>query len=281
VFGDLKFVAVHDLGELGPKESAGVVAYWGLVNNLSGLAVWAVLIAAFVLLRENHTPKALLILVPVIAVYVLWTGIKFILSHCTGMPSAAAVILDTLVAGFTVGMASVLLVAGRFQKTNRFVIVIAAFMVMALAFGVAVAGSMQFDEEMVQLGMFFGVMTLAGLTALVVAGVCCRRHFGAIKFVIWLGVWAVLLCMGMFLAVVSVTALVLTAQGKDIPFWDQIPQFLTAGGIVGGILYVFLLPFVVFALKSDLFRERFYECFRLRGMVQSQASEVVNDWRTT
>jgi hypothetical protein len=158
VFGDLKFVAVHDLGELGPKESAGVVAYWGLVNNLSGLAVWAVLIAAFVLLRENHTPKALLILVPVIAVYVLWTGIKFILSHCTGMPSAAAVILDTLVAGFTVGMASVLLVAGRFQKTNRFVIVIAAFMVMALAFGVAVAGSMQFDEEMVQLGMFFGVM---------------------------------------------------------------------------------------------------------------------------
>ncbi|MGI6273372.1 MAG: hypothetical protein ACOYLD_13570, partial [Anaerohalosphaeraceae bacterium] len=122
---------------------------------------------------------------------------------------------------------------------------------------------------------------LAGLTALVVAGVCCRRHFGAIKFVIWLGVWAVLLCMGMFLAVVSVTALVLTAQGKDIPFWDQIPQFLTAGGIVGGILYVFLLPFVVFALKSDLFRERFYGCFRLRGMVQSQASEVVNDWRTT
>jgi len=239
---------------------------------------------AIVLLKENHKPQALLVVLPLTAVWLLWLGIKFLLMHAAQMPSSASLLLDTLVAGFTAGMGLVLLAAGRFRGMNRFVIVVLAFFVMAAAFGASVAGSMKFDEETAQLGVFFGVMTLAGLSALLIAGASCRRRFGAGKFVFWLGVWCVLLCMGMLFAVIGVVALVFTARGQEIPFWSVIGQFLMVGGIMGLIAYVFMLPFVVCALRSDLFRERIYGCFRRRGVPAGEAAaeaEPPHDWRTT
>lgn len=274
-------MAQHDLGELGPRESAALSYSWRFVDNLSGVAVWALLVAAIVLLKENRNPKALLILVPLIAVVVLWMGIKFLLGRFAGMPSLASAMFDALVTGFAVGLAVVLLIAGRLQRTNRFAIVLLAWAVMAAAFAASLIGSrgLIFDWEAIQLSIFYGVMAVAAILALVIAGLFCRRRFGAGKFMFWLGVWCVLLCAGtLFLAALTVALI------QQIRVWDQIGEFLLVGGIMGIIVYLFLLPFVIFALRSDLYRERFYACFRRRGMPACEVAaeaETPHDWRTS
>lgn len=263
-----------------------MTASWRLVDQFSGLAVWVLLAAAIVLLKENRNRKVLLIVLPVIAVNLLWIGIKLLLASSAGMPSGSAALFDVLVAGFTVGAALVLLIAGRFKGMNRFLIVLLAAAVMAAAFALSYIGSrgLVFGGEAIQLSIFFGVITVAAMLALVLAGLFCRRHFGAVKFALWLGAWCVLLCAGMLLSVALTVALVMTALGNHMSVWGQIGKFIFAGGTMGAVVYVFLLPFVVLAISSDLFGGRFYGCFRRKGMVIPQAgveADVANDRQTT
>jgi len=253
-------VAQYTLGELGTHESAEAGCRWPLVNHLSGLVVWLLPVAAIVLLREIRRAKALLIVLPIVAANLLWMGIRYLLQS-QGIPSS----FDMMMAAFIAAIAVILLVMGRLKGMNRLVIAFLCLLVTAAAFGAAFAGTRGLESDLQDLLMIYGVMAGTAVLAPVLAGVCCRRRFGGARFVFWLGAWCVVSGVGMLL-------LVFYGSRMDVPI--GIVRVVVVGAITGAIVYALLLPFVILALWSGLYRERLYGCFRLQSMLAEKAGET-------
>jgi len=255
-------VASLDIGGLAARESLAVTYTWNFVNNISGLVVWLVLPGVFVLFRENRNRKALMVLVPLFVVNVLWLGIK----KATGMPSSSAAQFDVMFNAFTVGVTIVWLVSHKFVGLNRFVIFLLALIVLDLTYVLNIFSfsGFAFDDETIMLTAFFCVAATATVFGFVLTGWRCRRRYTALRFMLWLAVWCIAVCvMAMFIYVAIAFVIMSQSTPSGASFFVQI---LLVGLIFGGIVYVLLLPFMIMAFKNSLFRERFYGCFRLEGM---------------
>ncbi len=68
---------------------------------------------------------------------------------------------------------------------------------------------------------------------------------------------------GVFIAAVIAAA----ASGGHIDIASQIPMLAVMGLVLGGVLYVLVLPYMILVFNNDMFRQRFYGCFRLKGML--------------
>ena len=51
-------------------------------------------------------------------------------------------------------------------------------------------------------------------------------------------------------------------------FVRMLPQVLIGGLVVGAFSYGLAIPYMILALRSGLYRERFYGCLRLREMTK-------------
>jgi hypothetical protein len=262
-----------DIDDLGARESSAVTYTWSFVNNISGLVVWLVLGGVFVLFRENRSRKALLVLVPLLVVNVLWLGIK----KAIGMPSSTAAQFDVMFNAFTVGVTIVWLVSHKFAGLNRFVIFLLALIVLDLSYVLNIFSfsGFAFDDETVMLTAFFCVAATTTLFGFVLTGWRCRIRYTALRFMLWQAVWCIAVCvMATFIYVVIAFVIMGQSTSLDASFFVQI---LLVGPIFSGILYVLLLPFMILAFKNSLFRERFYGCFRLKGMGECCKIATVGD----
>ncbi|RKY09073.1 MAG: hypothetical protein DRP66_03070 [Planctomycetota bacterium] len=265
-------MASNDLGNLGSKESAPVTYTWRFIDNLSGLAVWVILLIVFILFRENWTPKAFLILLPMFVVNILWIGVK----KATGMPSSAAGMFDVMFNSFTIGMATVWLVSHKFAGLNRFVIFLLSLIVMVLvyALGIFSFSGLEFTSEAIVVTIFFCIVTAATFLAFALTGWRCRRRYTALRFMLWLALWCPVLCLTAMLAyALTVFIIMIVIMGRSFPM-EAIIQIPLVGLLIGGILYLLLLPYMILVLNSDLFRRRFYGCFRLKGMSAPAVAET-------
>ena len=259
---------MNDLGDLGPKESDPVTYTWSFIDNITGLVVWVALVGAFVLSRENRSGKALLILVPVLMVNVLWIGIKKV----TGMPSSSAGQFDVMFNAFTIGLAIVWLLSHRFAGLNRFVVFLLTVVAMSLTYALSVLSysGLEFTEETMMLAVFFFVVMVAALLAFTLTGWCCRKNYSALRFMLWLALWCPVLCLfAMFAYVLAIVVI----MHQSMSIGQLLTQIPIVGLIVGGVLYLLLLPYMILVLNCDLFRQRFYGCFRLKGMSAPAVAE--------
>jgi len=254
-------VASNDLGDLGPKESSPVTYKWSLVDNIIGLAVWVVLVLAFVLFRANRSGKALLILIPVLVVNVLWIGVKKV----TGMPSSSAGQFDVMFNAFTIGLATVWLLSHRFAGLNRFVVFLLTVVAMSLTYALSILSysGLEFTEETMMLAVFFFAVMVAALLAFALTGWRCRKNYSPLRFMLWLALWCPVLCLLAMFAYVLAIVVIMHQSISTGQLFTQIP---IVGLLIGGVLYLLLLPYMILVLNSDLFRSRFYGCFRLKGM---------------
>ncbi len=265
-------MASNDLGDLGSKESSPVTYKWSLVDNIIGLAVWVVLVPAFVLFRANRSGKALLILVPLFVLNVLWIGIK----KATGMPSSSAGTFDVMFNSFAIGMATVWLVSHKFAGLNRFIIFLLSLIVMGCvyALGIFSFSGLEFTSETIVITVFFCIVTAATLLAFALAGWRCRRRYTALRFMLWLALWCLVLCLTAMFAYALIAFIIIAAiMGQSISIGSIFIQIPLVGLIIGVILYLLLLPYMILVLNSDLFRRRFYGCFRLKGMPAPAVAE--------
>ena len=266
-------MALNDLGDLGPKESSPVTYRWSLVDNLSGLVVWVVLLGAFVLFKANRSGKALLILIPLLVVNILWIGIK----KATGMPSSAAGIFDVLFNSFTIGMATVWLVSHKLAGLNRFVIFLLSLIVMVFVYAVGIFSfsGLEFTSEIIVVTVFSCIVTAATFFAFVLAGWCCRKRYTALRFMLWLAGWCIAVCfVAMFVYALTAFVIIAVIMGQSISIGSIFIQIPLVGLIVGVILCLLLLPYMILVLNCDLFRRRFYGCFRLKGMLAPAVAET-------
>ena len=90
---------------------------------------------------------------------------------------------------------------------------------------------------------------------------------------LWLAMWTIGVCMVIVLGYFGI-AMVIISIVRDIP-GGLISVLLGALGAslgLGGCLYAIILPFMILALRSCFFRERFYACLRLKSMVSEDSA---------
>ena len=254
-----------NIGDLGPNQGAEVIYNWRWYHSTPSLALWLVLAATLILIKANRTPRILLIIVPLLIVKILW----FLLTQMMDFNSSGDVemfnmMFNSLVAGITF----LWLFAPKLGRFNPWIAFFLAFALITMFFLLGIVSYLGFgfsQNAVVSLAMLT-VLALGMLLGFVLAGWRCRKHYGPVRFMLWLAVWMVAICLSSMILFYVITFFM---QKVLIP----ITTILYIASIVGLILAIFLyiinLPYMILALRSSFFRERFYTCLRLKAMPEA------------
>jgi len=250
-----------DIGELGPNQGNAVVYNWKWYYSVPGLALWAVLALAIILVKANRNPQALLILAPLLILNLLWFGFVKLLH----VPSSAMVQFDPLFASYTMGVTVLWLLAHKLGNRNRSVTFFLALIIMIVVgfVGLASYSMGEFSGETMLFITFLSILALAVLVSFVLASLLCKRHYNGLRFILWLAFWTVINSVAAMLVFMLIMFLFQSMPNNLIP---MLLQVLVMGLVVGLLLYVINLPFMILALRSSFYRERFYACLRLKSM---------------
>jgi len=260
----LKIVASQDIGEMGLKEVKPVIYDWNWYYNIPGLALWVVLLGAIVLVKANHNPHALLIALPLLAVNLLWLGFVKLLNF----PSIARAQYDPLFVSSTVSIAVLWLLAHKLGNRNRFVTFLLALIIMIVVGFVGQVSYNSIGELSYQTTLFFMFQSLAYFAVLVAfvltAFICHKLFYHGLLFSLLLGFWTVIISI---IAILTFVVVMFGFEGR-LPrnVTDILLQVLVMGLVTGLLLYAINLSFMILALSSPFYRERFYACLRLKSM---------------
>ncbi len=271
--GKLKIVASQDLGKLGSKEGKSVVYDWKWYYSASSLTLWLLLVSVLVLVKANRNPRAWLIFIPLLAVNLCWTVLKKIIP----LPSSAMPMFDQLFASLTMGISVLWLLGHKLGNRNRFITFLLALVTMAVlcVVGALSYSGLAFSQYTIGSVVIFSVLTLVMLLAFVFAGYCCRKRYSNLRFMLWLAVWTVAVCMVIILGYFGIAVIIMNIMGNIPSMWIfMLLQVFVTGLVLGGCLYVIMLPFMILALRSSFFRERFFACLRLKSMPTTVSLEA-------
>jgi len=270
-FGELRFVSSVDIGDLGPNQGAEVVYKWRWYHSIPNLALWLVLAATLIIIKSNRTPRILLILVPLLIVNILW----FLLSQMMGFSSPGDVeMFNMMFSSLVAGVTFLWLFADKLGRFNPWIAFFLAFALIAMLFLVGIVSYLGFgfSQDAVVALVMLGVLALAMLLGFVLAGWRCRKRYGPVRFMLWLAVWMVAVCLVCTLVFYVIVCL---AQQTPIPISTILFMASIVGLILAILLYIINLPYMILALRSSFFRERFYACLRLKAMPEaSQHADI-------
>ena len=190
------------------------------------------------------------------------------------MPSSALPMFDQLFVSLIIGISVVLLFGHKIGNRNRFITFLLAVVLMAVVgiAGVISYSGLAFSSQVTISAIMFALMTLAMLLAFVFAGRCCRKRYGNLRFMLWLAVWTVMVCMAIILGYFGIAVSIMGSMPGELI--SVLIQLSVTGLVLGGCLYVIMLPFMILVLRSGFFRERFYVCLRLRSMLETIGYEA-------
>ena len=179
-----------------------------------------------------------------------------------------------VITSYATGLAALWLLAHKIKNKNHFVTFLFAFIVAA---GFAVIGLISnsgwaFDMQGILFLLIQIIMIVAILLGFTLARHGCRKRYSGIKFMIFLALWTLVICiMGMF----AFYFILLGIQGISIEF-EVILVASIVGLVVGSICYLINLPFMILGFTSLFFRERFYACLRLKPVPISEVHNSDN-----
>jgi hypothetical protein len=257
----LKIVPSQDLGNLGPSDGAAVIYNWKWYYSVPGLALWVLLLLAIVLVKANRNPPALLILVPLLITNLLWSIFK----KAVGFPSAQVEMFNMLFYSLTVGIAILWLLAHKLGSRSRFVTFLLSFTIMAVVglTGAISYSGLEFFQQTAWALILLAIPAFAMLLGFVLTGWWCRKHYRPVSFMLWLAVWIV---AANIMTILAVSSIVFIVQRVSVPISTILFFMLVEGLILGAFLYAVVLPYMILALRSSFFRQRFYACLHLKSM---------------
>ena len=257
----MKIVPSADIGDLGPKQGTAVVYNWKWYYSTPTLALWLVLVLAIVLVKANRNPHALLILVPLLIVNLLWLVFKKTLGFSSADAEMFGMVFNSLVVSITV----LWLFAHKFGNRNRFVTFLLAFALMAVLILVGAISyyGLEFSQQAGGAVILLAILALAMLLGFVLAGWQCRNRYSGLRFVLYLAFWTVVTCLVIALVTYSTVFII---QQVPVPISTVLLVIPLVGLVLGACLYVIVFPYMILALRSAFFRERFYACLRLKSM---------------
>jgi hypothetical protein len=246
---------------LGSNEGEPVYYFWNPLFNLTGLIPWLILLAAFVLFRENRRRQAMWILAPVMVIYLLLIGFLKLTDQLSDVVTIYDGIFETLAIGFAV----IWLLAERIGGRNRFLTwlaVLAVFLVFLGTSTVTLTSGFERIIMSISLGISVGIV----LIAIPLAAVMCRKHFGSVRFCLWTGFWILIVTL---LAMVTFAAIQMRNMSELFEYFTQV---LMAILIFSGVLIAGLLPFEILLFANSFWRKRFEKVF---GISASPAAAAV------
>jgi hypothetical protein len=257
----LKIVSSQDLGNLCPKDGVAVIYNWRWYYSVPSLALWVTLALSISLVKANRNPHALLVLVPLLIVNWLW----LILKKMLGFSSADAEMFNMLFYSLTVGIAILWLLAHKLGNRSRFVTFLLSFTIMAVVglTGVISYGGLELSQQTVGALMLLAILVFAMLLGFVLTGWWCRKRYRPVSFMLWLAVWTVAANLVSMLVVCSIVFIV---HRVTVPIPTVLFLVSVEGLILSAFLYVVVFPYMILALRSSFYRERFYACLRLKSM---------------
>ncbi len=259
----MRIAASQDLGQVGFSEEGSVVYNWKWYHNVSGVSLWIVLFLALVLVKANRNRRAWLILIPVLAVNLFWIVFKMVL----GFASSQTAMLEQMFVSLTVGISLLWLLGHKIGNRNRFVTFLLALVIMTL---VNVDGSLSYlgfailQNSPVD-AIFLTILMQVMLPGLVLTGWKCRKRYSGVRFMLWLAVWNIGASIALLLVYFGVAMIFMSISGQLASMW-MLLQVFVAGLVLGGFLYAVMFGYMILALRSGFFRERFYGCMGLKSM---------------
>ncbi|MCJ7730129.1 MAG: hypothetical protein MUO27_09675, partial [Sedimentisphaerales bacterium] len=234
--------------------------HWRWYYSIPSLVLWVVTVLAFILIKANRNPQALLILVPLLIVNVLW----LVFRKAMGFRSADAEMFGMVFHSLAVGITVLWLLANRLCNRNPLVTFLLAFVIMAVLglLGAVSYVGLEFSPRTIGgltlLGMLASAMLLSfGLTAW-----RCQNRYTGLRFVLYLAFWTAAVWLATALIFFSI---VLVIYRPPIPLFAGMLQLLVVGSVLGVCVYVLVFPYMILAMSSSFFRERFYACLRLKN----------------
>ena len=107
------------------------------------------------------------------------------------------------------------------------------------------------------------VQALGMLLGFVLAGWRCRKRYGPVRFMLCLAIWMAAACLVCMLVFFPIAFMI---EQAPVPIFAILRAAVVAGPILALCLYVINLPYMILALRSSFFRERFYACLNLKAM---------------
>jgi hypothetical protein len=229
---------------------------------MPSLALWLILATAVIVIKANRTFHILLILVPLLIVSILW----FLLMQMMDFRSYADVemfnmIFNSLVAGITF----LWLFA---PKLCRFSPLVVFFLSFALIWIVLFVGIVSYlgigfsKDALVALSLLL-MLALTMLLGFVLTRWRCRKCYGPVRFTLSLCVWMAVVCT---VSMIVFYVIAFTIQRVPVPITRILLIAAAVGSVLGICLYVINLPYMILALSSSFFRERFYACLRIKPL---------------
>ena len=219
------------------------------------------LVLAIVLVKANRNTNALLVLLPLLITNLLWPIFKKAMSF----PSEEAEMFNMLFYSLTIGIAILWLLGHKLGNRNCF---LTFFMALAIMAGAGLAGAisysgLEFSQETVKALIVLAIQVFIMLLAFGLTGWWCRKRYRPTSFMLWLAVWTVAANLVSRLVVYSIT---FSVQRVPISISTVLFIALVTGLVLGGFLYAVVLPFMILAICSSFFRERFFACLHLKSM---------------
>ncbi len=257
----MKIVPSADIGDLGPKQGTAVVYNWKWYYRAPTLALWLVLIAVFIFIKDNRNPQALLILVPLLIVNLLWLVFKKAMGFRSADAEMFGMVFNSLVVSITV----LWLFAHKLGNRNRFLTFLWAFALMAVLglVGAISFYGLTFSQQTVGALILLAMSALVILLGFVMAGWQCRNRYSSLRFMLYLAFWTVAVCLASMLVVFLTVSIIQQTTFSISTLLIMVP---IVSLIFGACLYVIVFPYMILALRSAFFRERFYACLRLKSM---------------
>ena len=246
--GELKIVAVSDLGGLGAKEGSPVSYNWTLPNLLPVLLPWLGILC-LLLLKPNRCAQAWWIWAPVGCVAAIASALQ---SELSFVPSALLDVISGAAGALGFGLAAVWLVSSYVGWKHRLLALVGILLALG-GFSLA-AFVIRQGLEGAWLEMFQGGILLAagiGVTsvAMALAGLACRGRYGPVRLSLWL-IAALLVLWLMVIGPFFVLAMISSS--------GNVPVIALIGAVLctAGICFALLLPFLMLSFANGFYRER-------------------------
>jgi hypothetical protein len=233
--------------------------------------LWLVLFLVLLIFKSNRRPQAWLILIPLLAVNLLWSVFERIIPW----PSEMLMVLEQVLVSLSVALAVLWLLGDKIGNRNRFLTFLAALFIMTVIglVGIFSYSGVSFGWLTLYSAIFLALTIAVTLLAFVLSSLCCRKRFGPVRFMLWLAAWSLVIS----LFVISLLMLIpILLSGGQITPWYWIIYVLVTSLIFSAGVYLVLLPYMVVALRVPIFRDRLYSCLRLRSMhLSSEPAKTV------
>jgi len=246
--GELKVVASHDLQGLGEDQGVPVIFRWSGPNLMPLLIPW-MLILGLLALPPNRRGQAWWIWVPVVAISGAAWGARQ-LAATSGPTEEIVGVIGLLGSSAALGLAAAWLLGHLLQGQVRGVVFVGLLLITAVMGLINILVSQEVDPLGAGvMGVGTGIASFGLALSITLAGLCCRRCYSWGRLTVWVAIWLV---GGWLVAMVPFSVML----------WIQVPRFIGPcapflwGGLVGGLSFLVLLPFLVLARVNGFYGQR-------------------------